>query len=185
MDTRNRYGKRYHRARARPHNTARCRYCSRRRFERSTNKAGRRIYVEARCSEFGICVSCVLVADNNSFEAARKALQDFVDNAVLDQPRNVSIYEGFDWKKFLTDQMLVSYESNENATKLNQIHLCHDGSFQSSIKRKGLLKEDAKQYQGKKTGTWSIASGQTSVLKLIFKDGSLAEIELRIDDDKV
>ena len=70
---------------------------------------------------FPLCWSPITI----HLTTARKALQDFVDNAVLDQLRNVSIYEGFDWKKFLTDQMLVSYESNENATKLNQIHLCY------------------------------------------------------------
>src|SRR5260221_12374763 len=43
----------------------------------STNKAGRRIYVEARCSEFGICVSSVLVADNNSFDDCQESTSGF------------------------------------------------------------------------------------------------------------
>jgi hypothetical protein len=150
----------------------------------ATNTASRKIYAEARCSEFGICITYILSAEN-SYDEVKASLQQFVDNTVFDAPRNVSIYEGFDWKKFLTGRMLITYESNENARKLNEVHFCQDGTFSSEIRRKGLMKDELKPYQGKKKGTWSVGSGQTSVLVLQFDKGPRAEVELTIKDEKV
>jgi hypothetical protein len=150
----------------------------------ATNTNQRKIYAEARCSEFGICVTYILLAENG-YDQAKAALQAFVDQSTFDQPRDVSIYEGFDWQKFLTDRELITYESNETAKKVNEVHLCHDGTFYSEIKRKGLMKGDVKPYQGKKKGTWSVAPGQRSVLVLVFEKAPKAEIGLYIEDDKV
>lgn len=151
----------------------------------STNTADRKFYAEAKCSSYGICVSYVLMANKASYEMGRTALEAFVSSTVLEEPRNISIYEGFDWKKFLTNREMVTYDPNPQARKTNEVHFCEDGTFTSFIKRSGLLKQEAKGYQGKKTGTWSVGKGQRATLTLVFKKLPAAEIELFIEDEKV
>ena len=151
----------------------------------STNANGRRMYAEARCSSFGICVVYLLLGEPTTFELAKKDLQYFVDQTILSEPKNISIYEGFDWKGFLEGHMLMSIESAQKKEKLNEVHFCADGTFYSSIKRKGLLKEEIKEYQGNKTGTWSVEPGQRTMLVLKFTKAPEVEIELFIDNEKV
>lgn len=150
----------------------------------STATAGRRVYAEAKCGN-GTCITYILESDTYSYEAARKSLMQLVDNSKLSEPRNVSIYEGFDWTEFLTNKVVMSYESDETKRKLNEVNLCKDGTFQSDIKRKGLLKGDLKEYQGKKKGRWSIGKGQTATLILEFDKAPKAEIQMRIEDEIV
>lgn len=151
----------------------------------STNSQGRMIYAEARCSSFGVSIVYLLLGEPTTFELAKKDFQYFVDQTVLSEPKNISIYEGFDWKGFLEGHMLMSIESAQKKEKLNEVHFCTDGTFYSNIKRKGLLKEDIKEYQGNKTGTWSVAPGQRTMLVLKFTKAPEAKIELFIDNEKV
>jgi hypothetical protein len=151
----------------------------------STNQNNRKIYAEAVCSNYGTCVTFVMMSSEKDFEVTRAALQSFVDESLMDEPKIVSIYEGFDWTKFLSDRVLLTYSSDQSFKKLNEVHLCKDGTFSSEIKRKGLVKGEVKPYQGKKKGKWSVGTGQTAVLVLEFKDGPRGEVELSITDDKV
>jgi len=151
----------------------------------STGTAGQQIYVEAKCSSFGVCIVFMLMGEARTFENAKKDLQTFVDNSTFSEPRNVSIYEGFDWKEFLEGHALISIESSPNQKKSNEVHFCKDGTFYSTIKRKGLIKEEAKAYQGSKTGTWSVESGQSATLILSFQKAPAIEIDLWIEDEKV
>jgi hypothetical protein len=36
--------------------------------------------------------------------------------------------------------MLITYESNQSTKKVNEVHLCKDGTFYSETKCKGLVK---------------------------------------------
>ena len=79
----------------------------------------------------------------------------------------------------------MSIESAQKKEKLNEVHFCPDGTFYSVIRRKGLLKQDIKEYQGKKTGTWSVAPGQRTMVMLTFAKAPEVEIELFIENEKV
>lgn len=151
----------------------------------STNQNDRKIYAEARCSSFGACITFMMLSDKNRYEAVKKTMQSFVDAAVFSEPKTVSIYEGFDWKEFLTDKVLMTYFTAEKQRSLNEVHFCSNGAFYSSIKRQGLLKGNLKEYQGSKTGTWTVTTGQRAELVLTFTKAPQATIELYIDDEKV
>jgi len=51
-----------------------------------------KIYLEAKCSPNGFCVSYVATSDAVSFENVKKALQQFVDNTTFTKPSNASPY---------------------------------------------------------------------------------------------
>ena len=151
----------------------------------STNQADRKIYAEAKCSSYGVCVTFLMLSDRQRYEPVKKALQAFVDASSLSEPRIVSLYEGFDWKEFLTDKVLMTYFTAEKQRSMNEVHFCANGTFYSNIKRKGLLKTELKEYQGSKTGTWTVTAGQRAELTLTFPKAPPATIELYIDDEKV
>ena len=60
------------------------------------------------------------------------------------------------------------------------------GDNTTNIKRKGILKEDAKQYTGKKKGHYTVTgTGKFGKITLEFKGASPLEIDTEIRDDKV
>lgn len=151
----------------------------------ATNRDGRLVYAEAMCSTFGKCVTVILQSDKTSYDKAKKALMAMIDATQMSEPKIISLYDGFDWPEFLTGKVLMTYITNEGERALNEVHLCKDGTFQSNIKRKGLFKNDIKEYQGKKKGRWSVGKGQETTLVLEFEKAPRAEITLRIDNEMV
>jgi len=129
-----------------------------------------KIYLEAKCSPAGFCMSFILTADPSSFINVKKALQEFVDNTSFGQPTNESPYLNFDWKKFLAGKILLASGYENNSKRENEVSLCADSTFRSNITRTGIFKDQAKEYQGNKTGYWSVKSnGEKATITLSFK----------------
>ncbi|HEY5825824.1 MAG TPA: hypothetical protein VIT44_15725 [Cyclobacteriaceae bacterium] len=129
-----------------------------------------KIYLEAKCSPAGFCLTFVLTAEPSSFHNVKRALQEFVDNTSFGQPTNESPYINFDWKKFLSGKILLASGYENNSKRENEVSLCADGTFRSDITRTGIFKDQAKGYQGNKTGNWSVKSdGEKATITLTFK----------------
>jgi hypothetical protein len=128
------------------------------------------------------------MANPASYEQAKKALQDFVDNTTFTTPSNESPYLNFNWKKFLSGKVLLmtGFEETGQNKRENEVNLCADGTFSSKITRKGIFKDQAKAYQGSKKGTWEVKSNGDKAT-IIFTVPKLppAEVNLELKDEEI
>ncbi|HEY5748782.1 MAG TPA: hypothetical protein VIU12_22085 [Chryseolinea sp.] len=152
----------------------------------NTNQQAK-IYAEAKCSPLGFCITYLATSDAQHIENVKKTLQTFVDNTVFQQPSTESPYAHFNWKKFLDGKILLAMGYDANSKRIDEVDLCADGSFRSDITRTGIFKGQAKGYQGKKRGTWQVASrGEKATITFTFeKNLPDVDIELEARDEEI
>jgi len=150
------------------------------------NGASFKGYIEAKCGDYGTCISFLLLCPPQFYDKLKVGLLELSDNTSMVEPSMQSIYDDFDWNKFLSGKYIANFDYVPGAKSENELWLCSDGTFRSKLKRSGFLKEEVKEYQGKKNGNWKTSSvGKTGILTLdINKMGSL-EIELTMDNDRL
>jgi hypothetical protein len=128
------------------------------------------IYLEAKCSPQGFCLTYVLTADRRFAEGATRALQTLVDNTTFGEPTTESLFDNFDWQEFLAGKVLLAIDYDYSSKRSNEVHLCKDGSFKSYMTRSGVFKDQGKKYQGTKRGTWKAASdGEKGTITFSFE----------------
>lgn len=142
----------------------------------------------ARCSPSGPCVTTLMIAPPQFYESVKNTVTEFMKSSTFEAPSNASPYEDFDWQDFLSDKVLVTYASAEGGSKESMIHLCKDGTFMASIKKKGFFKEQNPAYKGNLTGQWTAkGDGEKATMQFIFTNKSLSPVEvpLTIGDEKI
>ena len=145
-----------------------------------------KIYVEARCSPAGFCVSYMLTANPSTFENAKKGLQAFVDNTTFEEPSAESPYANFNWSNFLSGKVLLMIGYEKRSKREDKVSLCSDGSFRSQITRTGIFKDQGKRYQGSKRGRWSVqGNGEKATLTLAFDKNPAFDVEIEIKDEEI
>jgi len=145
-------------------------------------------FVVARCSPSGPCVTTLMTAPVQYYEAVKTTVTEFMKSSTFEAPSNASPYADFDWQDFLSNKVLVTYASAQGGSKENMIHLCKDGSFTATLKKKGFFKEQNPAYKGNLSGQWSAkGDGEKATLQFIFSNKSLSPVEvpLTINDEKV
>ena len=145
-----------------------------------------KIYIEAKCSPVGFCVSYIATADASSFENVKTALQAFVDNTIFSKPSDESPYVDFNWKEFLSEKVLLAFGYENNSKLEDEVSLCADGSFRSNITRTGIFKAQAKGYQGKKQGKWDVKSnGEKATITFTFDKLPPVDVEIEAKDEEI
>jgi len=145
-------------------------------------------FVAARCSPSGPCVTTLMIAPPQFYESVRNTVTEFMKSSTFEPPSNASPYEDFDWQDFLSDKVLVNYASAEGGSKESMIHLCKNGTFTATLKKKGFFKEQNPAYKGTLTGQWTAkGDGEKATLQFIFTNKSLSPVEvpLTIGDEKI
>lgn len=145
-------------------------------------------FVISRCSPSGPCVTTLMTAPEQYFETVTNTVTEFMKNSTFEAPSNASPYADFDWQDFLANKVLVTYASAQGGSKENMIHLCRDGSFTATLKKKGFFKDQNPAYKGNLSGQWSAkGDGEKATLQFIFSNKSLSPVEvpLTINDEKV
>ncbi len=145
-------------------------------------------FVAARCSPSGPCVTTLMIAPPQFYESVRNTVTEFMKSSTFEPPSNASPYEDFDWQDFLSNKVLVNYASAEGGSKESMIHLCKDGTFTATLKKKGFFKEQNPAYKGTLTGQWTAkGDGEKATLQFIFTNKSLSPVEvpLTISDEKI
>jgi hypothetical protein len=143
-------------------------------------------YIETVCGPYGVCLTVTLLGGEAGFDKLQEAVYYFIDNIKWQEPSNKGDYDDFDWNEFLSGKHLLNYDYVPNAKAENDIWLCSDGTFTTKLKRSGLLKDQAKEYKGTKTGTWETSSvGQSGVLILNYKKLDPLKVSLKIDDEQI
>jgi hypothetical protein len=142
----------------------------------------------ARCNPSGPCITTLMIAPPEYYESVRTTVTDFMKGSSFEPPSNASSYEDFDWQEFLSNKVLATYASAQGGSKETMIHLCKDGSFTASIKKKGFFKDQNPAYKGNLTGQWSAkGDGEKATIQFIFSNKSISPVEaaLTIKDEKV
>lgn len=122
----------------------------------------------------------MLTADPASFEKVKTSLQSLVDNSRFSKPYTGSPYVNFNWKKFLGGKVLLNIDYEQTSKREDQVNFCSDGTFQSDITRKGVFKEQSKDYKGKKKGTWEVKS-QAEKATLTFSFEKLPPVTVNME----
>lgn len=145
-------------------------------------------FAAARCNPAGPCTIVLMVAPPQFFESVKSTVTEFMKTGRFEAPSNASPYADFDWKEFLSNKVVITYQSMQGGEKESMIHLCADGTFESSLKKTGMFKNQNPLYRGKNSGTWEVTgSGPQATIKFTFNDKKLSPIEasLQIDDEKI
>ena len=149
----------------------------------SGNAAG---YAEARCGMYGNCVANLLISTPDDIKKYKSVLKEFDDNLTFVQPKEVGIYDDFDWAKKLVNKDLIKWTTDGKYKQNNRLRLCGNGSFNMKIKSKGIIKGDKSPYYGKNSGEWEVDGvGQTAKLYLYFKNITDLVLDLKLEDDKL
>ena len=149
---------------------------------------GMKGFAVARCNPAGPCLTTLMVAPVQFYDSVRNTVMRFMKNGSFQAPSNESPYADFDWKEFLSNKTLMTYETMEGGSKKNVIDLCKDGTFQSSIKHKGIFKNTNPDYRGNNTGQWEVkGSGETATIEFTFIRKGLQPLSavLTMQDEKV
>ncbi len=146
-------------------------------------------YLEARCGNYGYCLTLFLIALPSDFKRLQKEVQRFADDITFVEPSLDDIFANFDWREFLQNKYGVTYESFQNYKKENHIWLCKDGTFRTQLNRKGrLARSERGDYSGKNNGNWTAQGiGSKGQLTLSFAKKNLdpVQVDLFIEENKI
>lgn len=145
-------------------------------------------YAVAKCNPAGPCVVTLMVAPPQYFESVKGTVLSFMKSSTFDSPNSYDPYVDFDWNEFLSNKVFMAYESMRGGKEENKIHLCADGTFQASIKRTGMFKNENSDYRGNSSGTWKVnGKGEQTTITFTFSKNKLVPLEapLLIKDEKV
>ena len=145
-------------------------------------------FAASRCSDNGPCITLLAVAPEQFIESVKNTAIAFLKSGSFQAPSDASPYTDFNWTEFLSGKVLATYTSIKGGTKESMIHLCADGTFQSDIKKGGILKNQNPKYRGRQSGKWLVTgTGEEAAIKFTFSKKDLAPFEalLKIKDEKV
>lgn len=145
-------------------------------------------YAVAKCNPAGPCVVTLMVAPPQYFESVKGTVLSFMKSSTFDSPNSYDPYVDFDWNEFLSNKVFMAYESMRGGKEENKIHLCADGTFQASIKRTGMFKNENSDYRGNSSGMWKVnGKGEQTTITFTFSKNKLVPLEapLLIKDEKV
>ena len=148
---------------------------------------GKKGFAIARCGETKACIICLGIVPAPEYEKVKMALEKFLGSATFEAPSMLSMYADFNWKEFLTNQVLTTYAYLESGSKETTVDLCADGTIKASVSKKGILKNQNPQYKGKLSGKWTAAGiGEKGTLHLEFTNNlPVLDVELFIKEEKI
>lgn len=149
---------------------------------------GNRAFAIARCNPSGPCVTLLMLAPKQFYDAVSNVAIKFMESGSFEAPSNVPIHADLDWKEFLSNKSLLAYVDVNGGSKENTVNFCADGTFTSSVKKKGFLKKENPKYNGNNAGQWTTEGiGEQTRLRLTFKkkDVPPLEVVLTIKDEKI
>lgn len=145
-------------------------------------------FATSRCNPNGSCVTALMIAPAQFYESIKNTVVQFMSSATFELPSTASPYKDFDWQEFLSNKVVSTYSAIKGGTKESMIHLCADGTFQSDIKKSGILKNQNPSYRGKQSGKWIVTgTGDEAMIQFTFDKKDVAPFEalLKLKDEKV
>jgi hypothetical protein len=142
---------------------------------------GYKAFAATRCGDKGKCITVLAIADEGNFESVSNTAVALLKNGVFEEPSNISPYDNFDWKKFLSNKLVITYDETQGGAKRTQINLCEDGTFRANVRKQGILKQVNPQYKGNMSGTWTADGiGPETLLTLTFSGKKLPPLSVKL-----
>jgi hypothetical protein len=142
---------------------------------------GYKAFAATRCGDKGKCITVLAIADEGNFESVSNTAVELLKNGVFEEPSNISPYDDFDWKKFLSNKLVITYDETQGGAKRTQINLCEDGTFRAKVRKQGILKQVNPQYKGNMSGTWTVDGiGPETLLTLTFSGKRLPPLSVKL-----
>lgn len=138
-------------------------------------------FAATRCGDKGYCITVLAVSLEENTSLVKSAAFEFLNSGTFDSPRIIDPFEDFDWKAFLSNKLMVSYDQILGGQKQSEVNLCGDGSFSARVRKKGLLRDTNPEYKGRMSGTWRVeGEGSQAVLTLGFSKKNLKPLTVNL-----
>lgn len=149
---------------------------------------GNRAFALAKCNPSGPCVTVLTLIPIQFYESIKNVAIKFMETSSFEPPSNTPLHADLNWKEFLSNKSLLAFVDKNGGSKENMVQLCADGTFTSSVKKKGWMKKENPKYNGKNSGQWTVeGTGEQTKLHLTFKkkDVPPLEVTLTIKEEKI
>jgi hypothetical protein len=153
-------------------------------YVQNNNKA----FAATKCGNQGTCITILAVGTEESYDVVSEAALEFLQKGSFDVPSFESPYENFDWKEFLSNKLMITYDEVLGGARQTQITLCENGTFSANVKKKGIMKETNPEYKNKMSGNWTVkGEGPEATLNLTFTKKGLSPmtVPLTLKDEEL
>jgi hypothetical protein len=138
-------------------------------------------FAATRCGDKGYCITVLAVYLEENAAEAKGAALEFLSTGIFDAPKIIDPFEGFDWKEFLSNKLMVSYDQILGGQKESEVNLCANGNFTARVRKKGLLRDTNPEYRGRMSGVWNVeGNGSEAVLRLEFSNKKLNPLTVNL-----
>jgi len=136
-----------------------------------------RAFAATKCGNQGTCITVLAVGTEESYANVSNAALEFLQKGTFEVPSFASPYENFDWKEFLSNKLMITYDEVLGGARQTQINLCEDGTFSANVKKRGIMRNTNPEYKNRMSGTWTVVGdGPEATLNLTFNKKGLSPL---------
>ena len=149
---------------------------------------GNKAFAIARCNPSGPCVTVLTLVPIQFYDAVKNVAIKFMETSSVEPPSNAPVHADLNWKEFLSNKSLLAYVDKDGGSKQNMVEFCADGTFTSDVEKKGWMKKENSEYNGRNSGQWTADGvGEQTTLHLTFKKKKVSplDVTLTIKDEKI
>lgn len=153
-------------------------------YLQNKNKA----FAATKCGNQGTCITILAVGTEESYEAVSGAAMEFLEKGIFAVPSFESPYENFDWKEFLSNKLMITYDEVTGGARQTQINLCENGTFNANVKKRGIMRNVNPEYKNRMSGNWTVmGEGPEATLNLTFTKKGLSPltVPLTLKDEEL
>lgn len=144
-------------------------------YLQNQNKA----FAATKCGDQGTCITILAVGTEQSYQSVSAAAMELLDKGTFIVPSIESPYENFDWKEFLSNKLMITYDQVVGGARQTQINLCEDGTFSAKVKKRGIMRNVNPEYKNRMSGTWTVVGeGPQATLNLTFNKKGLSPLSV-------
>lgn len=144
-------------------------------YVKNQNKA----FAATKCGNQGTCITILAVGTEESYEAVSGAALEFLEKGTFAVPSFESPFENFDWKEFLSNKLMITYDQVVGGARQTQINLCENGTFSANVKKRGIMRNVNPEYKNRMSGSWTVVGeGPQATLNLTFNKKGLSPLSV-------
>jgi hypothetical protein len=147
-----------------------------------------RAFAATKCGNQGTCITVLAVGSEESYDNVSKAALELLQNGTFESPSFESPYENFDWKEFLSNKLMITYDEVLGGARQTQINLCENGTFSANVKKRGIMRNVNPEYKNRMRGSWTVeGKGPDAMLNLTFDKKGLSPltVPLTLKDEEL
>ncbi|MCS4435910.1 hypothetical protein [Aquiflexum gelatinilyticum] len=147
-----------------------------------------RAFAATKCGNQGTCITVLAVGSEESYDNVSKAALQLLQKGTFERPSFESPYENFNWKEFLSNKLMITYDEVLGGARQTQINLCENGTFNANVKKRGIMRNVNPEYKNRMRGSWTVeGKGPEAILNLTFDKKGLSPltVPLKLKDEEL